>query len=167
MDSKIVAFIIAILVAIIIVLAVSYGAHLYHLAKANREFMSGFWCASPEDCDVKGYQNAFMYIGMPENDTDISRAYIVALKGGSGHINTPFDFDVKESWMNGKGPMCGAMYVDGEKYDMMIDIDFTGGKMVWRDLGGKPLFVWEKNGKLSSILDPRISIAEQQWQQKW
>lgn len=113
--------------------------------------MTGFWCASPLDCDMKGYRAAYLFMGMPENDTNISRAYIVALKGGRGIINRPFDFDVHQAFTG--NAVCGRMRLNNREIcDVAINIDLLTGRMIWRDTFGKPLFVWEKNSRVTSDL---------------
>lgn len=115
-----------------------------------RKFITGFWCASPLDCDMKGYRAAYLYMGLPDDDTNISRAYIVALKGGRGSINRPFDFDMQQAFTG--GPICGKMRIDGQVCDIAIDLDLILGRMVWRDSFGRPLFIWEKNSRITSNL---------------
>ena len=119
--------------------------------KRDREFMTGFWCASPTSCDAKGYRGAYLYLGAPNNDTSVSHAYIVALKGGRGVINRPFDFDTTRAWTN-NGSICGKMLLDGQESDIAIDLDLLTGRMVWRDSFGNPLFEWEKNSRVTSTL---------------
>lgn len=90
-------------------------------------------------------------MGAPKDDTNISRAYIVALKGGRGVINRPFDFDTEHAW-TGNRAVCGKINVGGHVSDVAIDLDLLASRMVWRDSFGKPLFVWEKNSHLTSQL---------------
>lgn len=143
-------------IAIMVVIVIIFIFWFWHAmrvgrCKREREFMTGFWCASPESCNTKGYREAYMYMGVPENDTNISRAYIVALKGGRGVINRPFDFDMKSAFSEG-GSVCGKMNIDGRTADIAIDLDFLTSRMVWRDSFGNPLFTWEKNSRVTSEL---------------
>jgi hypothetical protein len=140
-------------IAIVIVIIIIFLAVRMHKARCGqeREFMTGFWGASPESCNAQGYREAYLYMARPDNDTNISRAYIIALKGGRGVINRPFDFDVEHAWTKG-GKICGKINVDGHVSDMAIDLDLLVGRMVWRDSFGRPLFTWEKNARLNSDL---------------
>lgn len=141
---------VAVVLVIIIVLAFWYWTFKGR-CRREREFMTGFWCASPENCNMKGYREAYLYMGVPENDTNISRAYIVALQGGRGVINRPFDFDMSSAFTEG-GTICGKMNIGGETADVFIDLDFLASRMVWRDAYGNPLFTWEKNSRVTSEL---------------
>ena len=142
------------LVAVIIVLVILLV--FWHVSRATRcqserEFMTGFWRASPMSCDMAGYREAYLYMGAPKDDTNISRAYIVALRGGRGTINRPFDFDAEHAWTN-NGKVCGKININGQTSDVAIDLDLLIGRMVWRDAFGKPLFVWDKDSQLTSRL---------------
>lgn len=147
MNSRIISAIVAVVIIIIVWITWSRRSATETL---KREFMSGFWCASAVDCAAKGYSDAYMYMGVPENDTNISRAYIVALKGGRGSINQPFDFDASTAWSG--GPICGKMRIGDSEYDIAVDLDLAQGKMVWRDSFGVPLFTWEKNNRITAEL---------------
>lgn len=139
-----------VVVAIIIVLIYYAWSTRREKFLSARRFMTGFWCASPLDCDTKGYRSAYLYMGLPINDVGVSRAYIVALKGGRGSINRPFDFDVQQAFTG--GPICGKMCFDGQVCDVAIDLDPLLGRMVWRDTYGTPLFTWEKNARVTANL---------------
>lgn len=140
-----------VLVLVIIIIFYLYVTSRRRSATSRREFMTGFWCASPVDCEAKGYRGAYLYLGPPIDDAQTSRAYIVALKGGRGHINCPFDFSATDSWSGNS--LCGTMAVNGESHDISVDLDFLRGRMTWRDTFGNPLFVWEKNAHITNDLN--------------
>lgn len=146
------------IIIVVIIILIICICHIWRMrTHQEREFMSGFWCASPDDCATKGYRGAYLYIDSPTvgwspyrplNDIGASRAYIVALKGGTGQINRPFDFDVQKSPFS--GVTCGRMCLDGYNCDVVINLDFINGRMIWRDKHGVPLFTWEKNARVTS-----------------
>lgn len=141
-----------VVVIIIVVILLVHNWDQRKIIATEREFITGFWCASPVDCEQKGYRGAFLYVGQPADDTGTSRSYIVALKGGRGQINRPFDFDVSKAW-TGCGSSNGRIAIDGEVHDVAIDLDYAKGRMIWRDSRGDPLFVWEKNVRVTNDLD--------------
>ena len=135
--------IIAVIAILLILILYQWYSQCVSKTQTAREFMSGFWNADQEGCNAKGYSGAFLYVSDPTNAaSDKTRAYIVALKGGRGTINRPFDFDVKSAWVG--SPLWSTINIDGEDYDILIDIDLIGGRMTWRDSSGAPIFVLGK-----------------------
>jgi len=149
--------ILAVIIIIIIVIATLQWRRERAMRIAReRSFMSGFWCATRASCDMAGYRDAYLYIGEPRDEIARSRAWIVALKGGRGVINRPFDFDVERAWIGGgsasDGVVCGKIDVGDDICDVAIDLDWALGRMIWRGCDGKPIFVWEKNARVNSAL---------------
>lgn len=147
MDNRII-----IALVIVIVIIIGYQQHRLNTEVGrNEQFISGFWCATQEDCDIKGYTDAFLYISEIANKSEIP-SYILAMQGANKQaINCPFKMQLKTPIFSNS--MTGKCVAENFTLDVNIKFDMARGTMTWDSPSGEHVFTWIKNCDTSSKIN--------------